>query len=381
MTGTPDRQPQDVTIPIFRLRRDGGVERYTWEVAAHLARGGSRVRVVCGRGGYAPKGVETEFIGTAGPINTYRSGLAFTAFPVRARVRIALAHKRSVVYGPVGSMLPPGVVTSLAVHAAWVRARARYFEDSRLTMFDRSQLAVEWLTFHLPRKVVTALSPSNARDLSEIYGVQRDSIVIVPPAIDPAEFSRIRNDERDRCRARWKIDPSAFVVGIAANYAFLRKGVTDLIEACARTDATLLLAGLPDRQYEHYEALARTSRADVRFLGAVDDMRSFYGALDVFALPSVYEAYGMAAHEAMGCGIATIVSSVSGISEVADRTRDLATVEPRDVDGLAATVAALRDDTRRRDLAEHGARWAHSRTWGDVASEIAAVLRTYQVSG
>jgi glycosyltransferase involved in cell wall biosynthesis len=368
----------NVTIPVFRLRRDGGVERYTWEVAAYLARTGHAIRVICGEGGHPPPAVELKLVGHAHPVNTYRGGLAFAAFPPRARLRAALRRDRAVVYGPVGSALPPGVVTTFAVHAAWLRARARHFDDTHLTMFDRSQLAVEWITYHAPRKIVTALSPGCARELAELYGIDSESVVVIPPAVDSEEFSPVSAEERAGARRRWNVDPSAFVVGIAANYAFRNKGVADLISACAKNHSTLVVAGIPDRQHGYYERLAEGAGGDVRFLGAVTEMRAFYGALDVFALPSAYEAYGMAAHEAMACGIATIVSSPAGIAEVATAGLHLATVEPRDVEQLGAAISELQDDERRRRLAVSGSTWAVARTWDHVGAEVVEVIESYR---
>jgi glycosyltransferase involved in cell wall biosynthesis len=376
---TPHARP-DVAIPVFRLRRDGGVERYTWEVAASLAAQGHRVQVLCGRdqnGGPVPDGVERVYIGRAAPLNTWRGGLAATAFPALARVRVALGNGRPVPYGPVGSLLPPGVVTAFSVHAAWVRARARVLDDDHLTMFDRSQLAFEQVSYWMPHTLVTALSPRCADDVAEHYGVRRESIVVIPPGIDPDEFFPVLDEERVAARQRFDIRSSDFAVGIAANYAFRNKGVAELLRACARCAVTLVVAGIADRRFEYYEQLAADEGADVRFLGAVEEMRDFYAALDLFALPSTYEAYGMAAHEAMACGIATVVSSVSGIAGLCTESSPLLTVRPHDVDELVSAIEALRDDRGRHDLAERGLQWAHARTWSHVGEDVSQVLALY----
>jgi glycosyltransferase involved in cell wall biosynthesis len=369
--------PGVVAIPVFRLRRAGGVERYTWEVAAFLARRGHRVRVVCGRGGRAPDGVECIEIGRARSLNTYRGGLALATFPARARAHLAFARGRPVLYGPVGSLLPPGVVAAHSVHAAWVRARARFLHDSHRTMFDRSQLAIERLSFRMPHTLVTANSPRCADDLADLYGLRRDSIIVIPPGIDPGEFSPMLDEERTRARQRFSIDASAFVVGIAANYAFRNKGVASLVRACARCSVTLVVAGIPDRKLCGYEQLARDEGADVHFVGSVATMRAVYATLDMFALPSLYESYGMAAHEAMACGVATVVSSTTGIAGLSEGNEHLFTVEPHDIDDLAAAIDTLSDDARRRALAEKGARWAHARTWSDVGADVAKAIHNY----
>lgn len=53
----------------------------------------------------------------------------------------------------------------------------------------------------------------------------------------------------------------------------------------------------------------------VHLLGRVDDMRSFYRALDVFCLPSLNEGFPLSPLEAQACGIPAVLSNVGGCSE------------------------------------------------------------------
>jgi UDP-glucose:(heptosyl)LPS alpha-1,3-glucosyltransferase len=244
-------------------------------------------------------------------------------------------------------------------------------------MFDRSQLAFEQISYRMPHTLVTALSPRCADDVAEHYGVRRESIIVIPPGIDPTEFFPVLDDERVAARRQLDIGSSDFAVGIAANYAFRNKGVAELIRACGRCAVTLVVAGIADRRLDYYQDLAAEEGADVRFLGAVAEMRDFYAALDLFALPSTYEAYGMAAHEAMGCGIATVVSNVSGIAGLGAEQSALLTVRPHDVDELVSVIEALRDDGSRHELAGRGLEWAHARTWSQVGEDVSQALEHY----
>lgn len=53
----------------------------------------------------------------------------------------------------------------------------------------------------------------------------------------------------------------------------------------------------------------------VHFLGRVDDMPSFYQALDVFCLPSLNEGFPLSPLEAQACSIVTVVTHVGGSHE------------------------------------------------------------------
>src|SRR5206468_134948 len=111
--------------------------------------------------------------------------------------------------------------------------------------------------------------------------------------------------------------------------------------------------------------------------GSVENMRAFYAALDVFTLPSLYEAYGMAVQEAMACGIATVVSTAAGIVSLVDPGINLLTVAPHGVAELTAAVESLQDDELRGTIAQAGARWARARTWDAVGIEVAQLIRGY----
>lgn len=370
-----------VAIVAFRLSRTGGIERYTWEVAAALSRLGHDTTVLCGRGGTGPPGVRQIRVGWSAPQNTYRGGVASLAFPILARARSIGRARKVVRYGPVGSLVGPGVIAAHSVHAAWVRARQAHAGESGLTAYDRAQLAIERLTFRRRDAVFTACSPACAEAIAEFYFVESDKIHVVPPGVDTREFGPVGRDERDAARARLDLDPSAFVLGVAANYAFLNKGVGPLIRVAAATSSTLLVAGIADRRLEEYQALANAEGADVRFLGSVERMREFYAALDVFTLPSLYESYGMAVHEAMACGVATIVSTAAGIVSLLDPGTDLVTVAPHDVTELVAAVKSLQDEERRDRIAQAGLHWAQARTWDPVGSEVARLIHGYGAVG
>jgi UDP-glucose:(heptosyl)LPS alpha-1,3-glucosyltransferase len=266
------------------------------------------------------------------------------------------------------------VVTAMSVHAAWLRDRRRALGGPPPSAFDRALVAIEWVTYRLPYLRYTALSPLCADDVAECFHVDRDSITVVAPAIDPVEFAPRTRAEYATARAALGFGSDRYVVGIAANYAFERKRVTAMIDACARADATLVVAGVSDRKLSYYEEHAQRRGAEVHFLGSVDPIRAFYCALDVFALPSINEAYGIAIHEAMACGVPTLVSDRCGAGRLLNAGVDAIVVDHRDTDELAHALDDLRDGDRRRDLSLAGTEWAHQRTWSDVAREMEAVL-------
>ena len=67
----------------------------------------------------------------------------------------------------------------------------------------------------------------------------------------------------------------------------------------------------------HLEALTNKLNLSDRvvFLGLVDDMTTFYGALNVFCLPSRHEGLPLSTLEAQACNIPTVAMNVGAVDE------------------------------------------------------------------
>jgi len=362
---------------VFRIGTIGGIERYILEVATHLAQRGHDVTFYGPRKDFhaLPSGTRGVPVGQGRTLNNVSGALDLVTFGARASAKVWRRQRRAICYGPQGSVLVPGVITAMSVHAQWVRDRIDALGGPPPSAFDRALMVAERLSYRLPYLRVTALSPLCADDITRCYGVDRSAITVVTPAIDPDQFRQHDDAEREAARHAVGVADDRFVIGTVANHAFERKRVDSAIRACAgRRDRTLLVAGVEDRNLGRYEQLAQDVGADVRFLGLVTSMPAFYAALDVFTLPSINEAYGMAIHEAMGCGVAAVASERCGVAHLFDAGTEGIVVDHRSDEALAAAFDELEDDQTRARIAAAGLRWAHRRTWEDAGREIEAVL-------
>ncbi|HEX9284344.1 MAG TPA: glycosyltransferase family 1 protein, partial [Nitrospirales bacterium] len=206
---------------------------------------------------------------------------------------------------------------------------------------------------------VVAVSEHSANDISELYGVPRERIVVVPNAVSP-EFYPVHDPAlKEQVRACYGIRREGFVLSGGGTEP--RKNIVGLIEGFGRAPRlreklNLVVVGGMERGVDAIWEAVRRARLEeaVIFPGYVplEDLRVLYSSCALFAFPSLYEGFGMPVLEAMSCGAPVVSSNASSLPEVVGDGALL--VDPRDPEAWAQAMtrvfedANLRDDLRRR---------------------------------
>jgi N-acetyl-alpha-D-glucosaminyl L-malate synthase BshA len=197
--------------------------------------------------------------------------------------------------------------------------------------------------------VVTAVSASLRDDTIRTLGISRD-IRVIPNFLDCAEWRR-RQDAtlRERICAP---HPGAAVVIHVSNFRPVKRVdvVADVFRRVVeRRNAVLVMVGDgPDRAPLEREIAALGLQSRVLFAGEQHDLVPWLSSADVFLLPSAQESFGLAALEAMACGVAVVATNVGGLPEVITDgvTGFLCPLDA--IDLMAARVVALLDDAELR---------------------------------
>ncbi len=104
----------------------------------------------------------------------------------------------------------------------------------------------------------------------------------------------------------------------------------------------------PDRPRLEAEVAARGWSRDVEFLGEQIDLPAVMRDTDLFLLPSETESFGLAALEAMACGVPVVASAVGGLPEVVADGETGFLCPVGDVPAMAAAAGRLLDDPALR---------------------------------
>ena len=199
----------------------------------------------------------------------------------------------------------------------------------------------------------------------EKYGIPADKVSTVHNAVD---FS---DDDLD-------LPPRALNQKIVTflGRITLQKGPEYFIEAAAKVhkrcpDVHFVMAGNGDKMTPSVRRVAQLKLGGhFHFTGFLrgDDVQRMFRYSDVYVMPSVSEPFGISPLEAMRCGVPTIISKQSGVSEVLEHAIK---VDYWDVNALADAIYGLiaypklSDSLKREGLAE-----VNTLKWEFAASKL-----------
>jgi glycosyltransferase involved in cell wall biosynthesis len=203
---------------------------------------------------------------------------------------------------------------------------------------------------------------------------------IVGLGVDPGECV---GGNRQRFREAHKLKDDVVLVGHLGNKS-RDKGTIDLIEASERlwrrnVPFVLVLAGSEMPAFTRRLAQARFSDRIVNLGQLSDDERKdFFAAIDVFALPSYVESFGLSPLEAALNGVPVVAYALGGPAAIFSDDVDALLPPPGELDTLAAALERLiLERPERRRLGERGAAVAGTYSWSralDRATEAYEAL-------
>jgi glycosyltransferase involved in cell wall biosynthesis len=364
VTGAPCSQ-RGATIAVngrAALRDEiGGVERVARELVARLpALAPGRYRVV-----------------SPPPALAHRAGHAWeqVALPL-------LARGSDLVFSPANSFPLAGRRNAVLVHDLAPLVEPRWYGRA-YGAWHRALLRA------VAERAVLAIAPSELvrAQLTELLGMPAERVVAVPLGVDPA-FAAAPDPEPLRRRLGLADRPYVLAVGTAS--ARKNLGLLDLAAptlAAAGIDTVIAGGG---RGYMRRQPAPSDAggapgggprRSAARRLGYVPDvdLPALYAGAAAFALPSLYEGFGLPCLEAMAAGTPVVATSRGALPETCADAALYA--DPADPTSFAAAcLAAATDAGERARLVAAGRARSAPFTWDRTAERVdealEALLRT-----
>lgn len=209
------------------------------------------------------------------------------------------------------------------------------------------------------------------------FGIDPSKIDVLPMAFDK---DKVTGGDRLRLREHLGICDGTTVIGQVGALDY-NKGTEHLVEAVDRLNRAasqpihLILAGLPTSGFLRFlEARSSQNLGWLHVLGPFDDaiLPDLYAALDIYAMPSRTDSFGIVFLEAWANGKPVVAADAGGVAEVVRHEVDGLLIPFCDVARLEHALERLiTDKAYAHALGESGqSRVATGWTWDDRFAQL-----------
>ncbi len=298
--------------------KKGGAERYCVNLFRGLQQLGHQVTVVCEAIDEELKN-EVDFLPV--PVLRLNSWTRNKSFFVNTG-HVLRKHNFDVVHGlsRVDGLDTFRLTERLQIH--WVNM---YYRNP-VTRWLQHLNPRHRLVFNLEQRIfgpngvrrVIVQSQLDARLLRDYFGVDESRICQIINGVDTTTFHPGVRAERAAVRAEWKIEADVPLL-VFASMDFRGKGLDSVLAALARLkhrETRLLVLGQGKASSFNRQAKSLGIEHRVIFAGRQSAIQRFYGAADLFVLPTIYEPFPNVNLEAMACGTPVITTATAGGAEI-----------------------------------------------------------------
>lgn len=185
-----------------------------------------------------------------------------------------------------------------------------------ITLVGKDQTYAPVVTFSINESdAITAVSSNLREETYHSFDIEKE-ISVIPNFVDMDRFYHSNKEHFKKMLA----PNGERILAHVSNFRKVKR-VEDVIRVYEGVrkvipSKLLMIGDGPERQ--HAEELARSlcQMSDVRFLGKQEQMDEILSIADLFLLPSQYESFGLAALEAMACGVPVISTNAGGLPEI-----------------------------------------------------------------
>ena len=293
--------------------KKAGAERYCVNLFRQLQQLGHKVTIL-GEGIDDELRDEVEFLPV--PVNQLTSWTKNRSFAENV-ARVAATRRFDIVHGlsRASGLDTYRLTDPLQTH--WVNV---YYRQplvrwcQRWNPRHRAILQIEKQMYESGRvrRVITQ-STLDTRLLTEYFQIPAGRIRQISNGVNTSVFHPGVRDERAGVRAAWNIAAEEPLI-VFASMDFRRKGLDTLLAALARGKTRSSLIVLGDGDIRRYQRIAERLGVAGRviFAGRQSGIQKFYGAADLFVLPTIYEPFPNVNLEAMACGLPVITTRTAG---------------------------------------------------------------------
>jgi len=270
----------------------------------------------------------------------YTLSLASRMAEVARRVGLDVLHVHYAIPFAVAGHLAQGILGE----AAPKLVTTLHGTDITLVGMDKSFFEITKYSINVSDRVTAVSQYLSAKTQSE-FGITRP-IDVVYNFVDTERF---KPHEIHACKPRFAPGGEKIVMHLS-NFRPVKNitGVIHMFHRLAqKLSAVLLLVGDGPESGAALTLAEKLGIADrVHFVGNQQRVENLFACADAFLLPSHYESFGLAALEAMACGVPVVAADVGGVSEVIADGKSGFLVQPDDYEAGGERLHSLIADEK-----------------------------------
>lgn len=282
--------------------------------------------------------------------------------------RLDLLHVHYAIPHASVAWMAQQILRAQGIHIPFITT----LHGTDITLVGRDPSFEPVITFAIEHSTaVTAVSESLRRETFEHFPVKRD-IRVIPNFI---RTDRYTAQADPALRQRFAPNGEKLLVHVS-NFRPVKR-VLDVLKVFLgvreRMPARLLLIGDgPDRLAAEMMCRANGTCEDVLFLGKMTEPEEVVASSDLFVLTSETESFGLAALEAMACGVPVVTTAAGGTAEVVESGVAGLLNAVGDTDAMVAHALSILQDDATLERYRRGARTSAARF------DISKVLPRYE---
>jgi glycosyltransferase involved in cell wall biosynthesis len=198
---------------------------------------------------------------------------------------------------------------------------------------------------------VVALSEMRAKEIRDLYNLDEDRIIIIPPGIDLKKFSPSEKDMN--LLKELNLPENCKIILTVCRLSFEKnlKMLINSFNKISNENVFLIIVG-DGAQREYLKELVKRLNLTKKiiFAGERNDIERFYRIADLFVLTSIYEGFGLVYLEAMATGIPCIglkpdyPKIVVSSDEIIKNGTTGFLADPYSIDDLTEKICKIIDD-------------------------------------
>ena len=225
------------------------------------------------------------------------------------------------------------------------------------------------------REIIT-VSGATADDVTQFYGIPRESIGVIWNGIDHARFNAAAAADAPALDWPYFLYVARFEHP-AKNHVRLIAAFEQLIARQPRLPHRLVLAGADWHGADTIHARIAASPVRDRIVTPgflkTEALPGWYAGAEAMVFPSLFEGFGLPPVEAMACGCPVVSSTRGSLGEiVGDAARR---VDPEDPADIATGLQEMLDPAQRARWRQRGLHHAARFDWLEVGKSTAAAYR------